>query len=225
MVAFHHVRQELLRQIVVRKGVHFERQIQVALGGVEDSFAAGNAGVVDQDCRVAERAANLRGGVFDGGGRGKVAVEEADGGGCWRILVNSRFVFRGHEDGLTCVGWLLYIQHCNLDSPLRQQMNDYLSNSIASTSNNDNFLTPDVRVVGPIVRYCIIEPSADFVCEPEHEERLEVLPCGCMISSYTTTIECVSSCQEKRESNQRVQRRELQQTADGVACHACTPLA
>ena len=65
MVAVHHVREELLCQVVVGERVDFERQIEILLGSVEDSFAARDARVVDQDGRVAERSADLLGGIFD----------------------------------------------------------------------------------------------------------------------------------------------------------------
>jgi hypothetical protein len=37
----------LLRQVEVRECVYFEGQVEVFLGGVEDGFAARDAGVVD----------------------------------------------------------------------------------------------------------------------------------------------------------------------------------
>ena len=58
--------------------VDAEGQVEVALGGVEDGFAACDARVVDEDCGVAQGGADLAGGGFDGGGGGEVAVEEVD---------------------------------------------------------------------------------------------------------------------------------------------------
>jgi hypothetical protein len=40
------------------ESVDFEGQVDVFLGGVEDSFAPCDACVVDENCRVAERGAD-----------------------------------------------------------------------------------------------------------------------------------------------------------------------
>ena len=58
MVAGDHVGEELLREVVVGERVDFEGQVEVFLGGVEDGFAARDAGVVDENCGVAECAAD-----------------------------------------------------------------------------------------------------------------------------------------------------------------------
>jgi hypothetical protein len=76
-------------EVVVRESVDFEGQVQVFLGGVEDGLAAGDAGVVDEDGGVAERGADGGGGGGDGGGGGEVALEEADGGWCCGLSVQS----------------------------------------------------------------------------------------------------------------------------------------
>lgn len=78
VVRAHHGGEELPRQVVVGECVDAEGQVEVALGGVEDSFAACDARVVDEDCGVAQGGADLAGGGFDGGGGGEVAVEEVD---------------------------------------------------------------------------------------------------------------------------------------------------
>lgn len=64
--------------MVVGECVDAEGQVEVALGGVEDGFAARDARVVDEDCWAAQGGADLAGGGFDGGGGGEVAVEEVD---------------------------------------------------------------------------------------------------------------------------------------------------
>lgn len=82
VVVLDHVGQELLSEVVVCERVDFEGQVDVLLSAVEDCAAARDTGVVDEHGGVAERGADLRGGGSDGGGRGEIAVEVADGGGC-----------------------------------------------------------------------------------------------------------------------------------------------
>lgn len=60
--------EELLGEVVVREGIDFEGQIEILFGGVEDCFAAGDAGIADENGGVAEGATDLGGRVFDGGG-------------------------------------------------------------------------------------------------------------------------------------------------------------
>ena len=66
MVSLHHARQELLREIVVGERVDLERQVEVFLSGVDNCLAARDTSIVNQDGRVAECAADLRGGICDG---------------------------------------------------------------------------------------------------------------------------------------------------------------
>lgn len=61
--------------------VDAEGEVDVFFRGVEDVFAAGDAGVVDEDRGVAEGGADSRRGFCNGFGRAEVAFEEADG---WR---------------------------------------------------------------------------------------------------------------------------------------------
>lgn len=70
----------------MREGVHVEGEADVCFGGVEDGFAAGAAGIVDEDGGVAEGAADGGGGGGDGVFGGEVALEVVDGGGSCGVL-------------------------------------------------------------------------------------------------------------------------------------------
>ena len=82
----------------MRERVDAEGEVEVALCGVEDGFAARDARVVDEDCGAADGGADLGGGGGDGGRGGEVAGEEVDVGRCWdsvSIIRNRRFFFGG----------------------------------------------------------------------------------------------------------------------------------
>lgn len=85
VVRLDHVRQELLRQEVVRDAVHVERETDVAFCALEERFPARDAGVVDEDGWVAQLGFDGIAGFDDGGARGQVAFEVFDGGRSYSI--------------------------------------------------------------------------------------------------------------------------------------------
>jgi hypothetical protein len=117
----------------------------------------------------------------------------------------------------TLVCRLLHIQHGDLDVLLSKQVHDNLADAVTPSRYDNHLLTPHVRVARPIVRDCIVEPCADLVQDSENEQRLQMFPCGCMVSSGATTVDCILSSQEERQGKQRVQRRELKEAHKGVA--------
>jgi hypothetical protein len=56
---------------------------------------------------------------------------------------------------------LLDVQYSNLDPSLREQVHNNLANSVGSTSDDYNLLTPHICVVVPVIGDCIIEPCTD----------------------------------------------------------------
>jgi hypothetical protein len=77
------MREELLSEVVVGERVDFEGQVKVLFSSFENRFAAGYAGIVDEDGGVAEGAANLGSDVLDGRRGAEVAFEKADRCRCW----------------------------------------------------------------------------------------------------------------------------------------------
>lgn len=120
----------------------------------------------------------------------------------------------------TLVGQFLHVQHGDLDALLSQQVHDNLANAVTSARDDNNLLTPHVRVVGPVVGDGVVEPLADLVCQPKHEQRLQVLPRGRMVGSHASAIERVFAGEEERQSEQRVERRELDKARKGIASDA-----
>jgi hypothetical protein len=87
VVVLNHVRQELLGEVVVRKGIDLEGKADVLLGRLQDRLSSCDARIVDEDRGVAEFGADLgRGGRYRRR-RGEVAVEVADGWRCCRMLI------------------------------------------------------------------------------------------------------------------------------------------
>ena len=86
----------------MRERVDAEGEVEVALCGVEDGFAARDARVVDEDCGAADGGADLGGGGGDGGRGGEVAGEEVDVGRCWdaALALFAREEWRGRGEGL-----------------------------------------------------------------------------------------------------------------------------
>lgn len=214
-----HGGQELLREEEVGERVYLEGQVNVLLGGGENGFAARDACVVDQDGWVAERGADGGGGFGDGRGRREVAFEEADRGRCWAC--QHRSSVREEREEVTLVCELLDVQHGDLDALLSKQLHDDLANAVGAARHDDDFLAPHVRVAGPVVGDAVAEPGADSVVQAEHEQRLQVLERGRVARSKAAAIERVFGCQEQRQRDQRVQRRELEEPRDGVAGDAC----
>lgn len=78
--------EEFLHNPVVCEDVDLECEAHIFLAGVEDAFAADNASVVDDDCRVADVFADLGGDGREGGRGGDVAWVVMDVGCCgWCI--------------------------------------------------------------------------------------------------------------------------------------------
>lgn len=78
MVVRDHMWEELLGEVVVREGIDLECEVDVLLRGIEDGFAAGDAGIIDQDGRIAERRTKGGCGGLYGGRGGEIAVEVAN---------------------------------------------------------------------------------------------------------------------------------------------------
>jgi hypothetical protein len=75
-------------------------------------------------------------------------------------------------DMLTLVCQLLYIQNCNFDASLREQVYDNFADPITSASYDDNFSTPDIGVLAPVVRHRIIKPRTEAPQQSQPDDSL-----------------------------------------------------
>ncbi len=89
------------------------------------------------------------------------------------MLVQATGLFSGSTGPTVFESQRLHIQHHNLDPLLRQQHDCFLSNAIATSSDNHYLPLPVVRIALPIVQnpsiHCTVEPSR----KPDIYEQLQ----------------------------------------------------
>ena len=79
---------------------------------------------------------------------------------------------------LTIISQLLYIQHCDFDPPLSEQLYYNLSDSITATCHHHNLFVPVVSVIAPAIGNGCIEPCAGFGDSTDRKECLEMFEGG-----------------------------------------------
>lgn len=82
LLARDHSREEFLDRVPVADEVDVEDLLEVLVGDIEDAERPANAGVVDENGRVAELGLDLVGDLGDAGGLCNVALVEVDVGDC-----------------------------------------------------------------------------------------------------------------------------------------------
>jgi hypothetical protein len=100
-------------------------------------------------------------------------------------------------------------------------MHNSLSDAIAASGYNHNLLAPLIRVVAPVVRYCIVEPRTEASDQTQSKDCPEVLEGrGVFLSEYVTTSG-VAPEQEQRKRESWVEHRELEKATDRIGSNAC----
>lgn len=125
LVDLDHVREELLHQGPVRQAVDVKDLVQKVLGHLEDGQGPRNAGVVDQDGRVAQVLPDGVGGLGHGVGRRDITLVVAD-----------------ERVGGKVLWWVLDIQDGDLDSTGYQALDDAISDSATAARHDGDFAGP-----------------------------------------------------------------------------------
>lgn len=120
----------------------------------------------------------------------------------------------------TFVSQFLDIEDSDFDAPLREEVDDYLADAVASSCYNYNLLTPGVSVVTPVIRHGIVKPRRHARKHAQRKQCLEVLERGAMLPCPRATLLGVFCSEEERERDCWVERRELEESPNCVAGHA-----
>jgi len=192
-----HGRQKLPHHPVVGKVVDVEGEAHVALAGVEERAADDDAGVVDEDGRVADAGAHLAGHGGDGLGRGDIAMEVVDVGA----------YFKGHG---------LDVQHDNFHPPLGQQLDHMAADAAGAARDEHDLLGPVVAVGGPVVQHLVREPVVGDAQGAEPEQRLEPREGRRVQDAQVLALLGVPREQDQRQEERRVEGRVADEPDDRV---------
>ena len=130
------------------------------------------------------------------------------------ISIHSMEPFRSGE--LTFISQLLYIQHCDFDSPLSEQLNYDLSDPITATCYEDNLLVPVICVIAEAIGDSCIEPCAGFGYGTNSKEGFEMLEGGIVGGSEDIAARGVASEENEWEGESRVKDCARYESVEGV---------
>jgi hypothetical protein len=214
-----HVREELLRELVVADGIDLEGEAQVVVRGVEDGLAARKASVVHQHGGVADFGLDLGGGFFDGVVGAKVGVEVED---VWWDCVSSLLLayhIMEHVDvwmRLTNKLGFLDIQNHSLHPLASQHLHNLRTNAITTTRDRHNLPAPVIPVVRPVIRYTIIEEALDAVEEAAEDEAAQPCQGGGVLGEEVLALGCVEGGEVDGQGFAWVEGCVLEDGEDGV---------
>jgi hypothetical protein len=80
MIALDHSRKKFLDKEIMRDGVDVEGKANILFRGIQDTFAAGDTGIVNQNGWVSNKASDFAGNRCNGRGRRDIAFEIVDVG-------------------------------------------------------------------------------------------------------------------------------------------------
>lgn len=121
----------------------------------------------------------------------------------------------------TFVREFLHVQNGNLDALLGQQVDDDLSDTIATSRHDDNLLAPHICVVAPVVGHCFVKPCAHASQHAQPREHFEVLQETAMLFAEDVALCGVAREEDQRKGERRVERRVAEEARDSVARHTC----
>jgi hypothetical protein len=98
-----------------------------------------------------------------------------------------------------------------------------LADAIAASRHYNHLLAPDVRIIAPVVRDCVVEPCAHASQHTQASHDLQALEYATVLRRQCIALGCIAREEDKRQRKGRVERGVGDQARNGVSRYACGP--
>jgi hypothetical protein len=98
-----------------------------------------------------------------------------------------------------------------------------LADAIAASRHYNHLLAPDVRIIAPIIRDCVVEPCAHAPQQTQASQSLQVLQNTAILRGQYIALGGVAREEDKRQRKGWVERGICEQARNSVSRYACGP--